>query len=215
MIIELIGMPGAGKSTIVNSLMENAKELNIKKYQDVVREQKLNKTRRIFFIGFVLFHSLKFLPLFIEALKNSQNKSYTFIRLQKLLIMLYNIKMYKGESIIIMDQGVMQLLVSIFGVNSQKKAIPYNKYLALIWKVMGIDNFKLIYIKTQIIIAFERITNRNKPNCEFNKMNPKDRITALIAYSEVLEKLKVDYICNAEAEPKYNAKLISNSLLTS
>lgn len=213
MIIELIGVPGAGKSTITNRLIEEGGGLKIKRYQEVVREIRQSKTRGISFLGFGFLHSLKFFPLFIKAIKNSQNKSYTIKRMKKLLIMLHNLKRSKDSDIIIMDQGIAQMLVSIFGIDNQKKTTPYNKYLSLLCKASKIGDYKLIYIKTPLPVAFDRIANRDKPNCEFKKMNPEDRIKALTAYSEALEMLEVDLICNAEAEAKYNAKAVSNFIL--
>lgn len=213
MIIELIGVPGAGKSTITNSLMKEVKGLKIKKYQDVVRDVKLNRTRGISFLGFALFHSVRFFPLFIEAIKNSKNKKYTTKRLQKLLIMLHNLKRHKSADIIIMDQGIAQMLISIFGVNNQKHKPPYSKYLSSLLKARKIDNYKLIYIQTPLTVALDRVANRDKPECEFKLMEAKERMQALVAYSEALEKLEVDLICNAEAEVEYNVRIISNFIL--
>lgn len=208
MIIELIGVPGAGKSTITNSLIEKRRELKIKRYQDVVKDVKLNKTRRISFLGFALLHSIRFTPLFIKAVKNSNNKAYTIKRLQKLLIMLHNLKRQTDIGIIIMDQGLVQMLVSIFGMHNYKNDFPYNEVLSLLLKVSRINNYKLVYIDTLVTIAYDRVINRDKPDCAFKKMDSNQRAQALTAYSKSLETIQVDLVCNSKFSIKYNTEII-------
>lgn len=210
MIVELIGMPGAGKSTIINRLLEEESELKLKKYQEMVMGSKLNKIRGISFIGFALINSLRFFPLFIKAIKGSKNKNYTIKRLQKLLVMLHNLETYQKDDILVMDQGIAQLLISIFGVNNQKNNIPYNEYLSSLLKTRKIDNYKLIYIQTPLSVASNRIMNRDKANCEFKKMDTSNRLKTLFDYSVALDSFQVDIICNSAQEVKFNTELIAS-----
>lgn len=213
MIIEFIGLPGAGKSSITNSLLDNLKIPEIRKYQNLVKELPSNAARRISFLRFMVVNSTELFPLLIKALKNSTNKRYTITRLQKLAIMLHNLKSHKESDILIMDQGLVQMLISIFQVHNQTETAQLSKLWNTVIKNIQQEEYKIIYIKTPIAVAVDRIMHRDKIDCKFKRMNSKNRTQTLTAYSQALEEWKVDLICNAETEIKYNVKIISDFIL--
>lgn len=162
-IIELYGLPGSGKSTLKNKLIKKISEenLNIYEYSDYLnfmsKGHKIAIIKGLFTKNGMLFaaHSFCFLLKHNLLFKNDIAKRMFFC-----LSFMAFYKEAKGkDAIIIMDEGIIQGVISALYTNTCNK-------MDFLWlaKTMKRENVTPVFMQISKDVANDRIISRNTKN---------------------------------------------------
>lgn len=215
-IIEFVGPPGAGKTTHCRYFATLLKEKNyqvvlLQNVKDYIREMSFLE-RLYLFSKILLLKSHTFLYYTLVLALNriySINSIYRYIRLSIFNLALHQYIRKKDVDIVLLEQWVIQELWSatIFRLKSSK---DYEK----IKKDLKVFYFKIdfvLYLDIEMAVASERITMRNTSISRFDRMDPDERLKALIKYNTYLFQLYENSACNqkylytTENSPEVNA----------
>mgnify|MGYP001462118618 CR=1 FL=1 len=161
-IYELVGNPGAGKSTLINFLYSNEKE-----------EIFINKNRKkiIFFIltnPFILIYSYYYLNKIIKSFVhdyNKYNKKQLFqrkLKIYKILILMW-FKIKNTKSKLIFIESIMHQITD--------QNICTESLIKILIKCYGNPKFSIIFLDLDINSSMERMSLRG------DKINVKDDLT--------------------------------------
>lgn len=171
LIIEFFGLPGSGKSTVVNFLYDLLQKNNIStiKFSEIFDKYQSNLMRKIYltFISILLQPKLFFICW--------KYKNFDFKVLNQIVYILrlfyfeetnYFKKSVKNYELIISDQYLIQAIASLMipanNVNIDEKIISY----FLTYTLNKIDI--LVYSKCDIETSFERLRKRNNQRTRFD-----------------------------------------------
>lgn len=165
MVIELIGIPGSGKTTFVNNILtENNHYINpleLELYSDSRIKQNINKIRIIITLACIdptiifklikLFNKIKF--------KSIKCKLKMFLYLFSIIGVYEQYKKNKPNYTLIFDEGISQVIWGILYNSSNSEKQVYELYDSL--KSYIAD--EIWYIQTPKEVVKERLLNRTKP----------------------------------------------------
>ena len=199
MFIELIGLPGAGKTTLVNKLLElpelNNKLMNLAHYKGSILKKKSWKLN---FFLFLIFNFVSLFYLTRKILIGSSNKKQSLRRLSSLFVLLFVLKQFNNSNkILLMDQSIIQMLVSIAIYNKEQKEFAISVLLNRCLHIVKTDTRKYIKIGVEISLeeAVNRIKSRAKEDCEFKIMGENKRNAVLQKYSYYFGFIEYDLMC--------------------
>jgi len=182
-LIELIGLPGAGKSTIVNSLIKNHDE-----YDTYTGSIKVNWD--IFCLFKLLFLIILHFPMILYIISFS-----SFNKLpNNLKVLAYHLKLFlflqkklKNSNFLIIDQGILQSLVSV--VVDTKSEIGKFGYIILKFYIKYYRkklNIQIIFLFVEIATSFKRIRIRNSKTTRFDYWDDHKVKSNLRKYQSIL-----------------------------
>lgn len=199
MYIELIGLPGAGKTTLVNKLLElpelNDKLTNLAHYKSSILKKKSWKLN---FFLFLVFNLVSLFHLTRKTLIGSSNKKQVLRRLSALYVLLFVLKQFNNSNrILLMDQSIIQMLVSIFIYNKKPKEFVLSDLLNRCLHIVKTDTSKYFKIGVEISLeeAVNRIKSRAKKDCGFKTMGEIKRDAVLQKYNYYFGFIGYDFVC--------------------
>lgn len=220
MILEFIGLPGAGKSTLTTPLVKRMSEIGLNVCDFSVHHKTLmgsisGKTK---FLFFVIINVQKVINL-------KRNLNYTNIykgakdRFFKLLVLLFSIREYKKrakDSFLFMDQGIVQMINSIYFKAGYSEFSNSNTIINESLKFIGVQHcYATIQLDVTMEIASQRIRNRDKETCEFNKMADSELYHALRCYQSFFSTVRPWFMVNSSDNIDHNILLICDKLIKS
>ena len=157
MIIEVLGLPASGKSTLVNSIAEMTKVKTYESFFGFETEIRLKRSLKkiMFLLRYYKYTDLKTLLKFLKLLSildvNVKRKSILLVNY--LIIKVIYSKYQNGEELVILDQGQLQLAWSIFVDDNFKISSKLKTHL---------NDIKVSYITTEVAheIYVSRFENR-------------------------------------------------------
>lgn len=197
-IYELIGLPGAGKSTICNKLKE---EIDFYSMEDLSQDlASMSKVKKMLILLKFISASPKLIKELLFMILNNWNKDYTSINmgLEFLKIASYSEHIVNSskKNIIILDQGIIQAFWAMFPHVKNTSDKDIEKILKQIS-----TKFKMNYIFVEVnkSCSIDRIKSRTKDNCFFKSLNDKEINILLNHQLTVMEKILIE-IKNDSAE---------------
>ena len=173
-VIELFGFPGSGKSTISNKLVENLKANNI---IVVAPKRTIDKELNSFNRYFIkIIFSLKALLIFNIQLRFliykiiKMNNGITLFK--QLINVLYTLSFYNQKDLIVLDEGIIQALVSASYCQPDSNVIELLNCLPQLVKEQSI----FIYVEIDKDICIQRIQNREDGKSRLDKINDSIKI---------------------------------------
>lgn len=212
MIIDIIGLPGSGKTFFSNSLVEYFKREGIK-----VINMTENRRASNFFKKLTIYidRKLAFLSIDYQKLQKSldnilkdvivENKDLsTFKKYKKeLSYSLYVHKKYAKETgIFIFDEGCYHELCALlmrFGFDNREYEVKLHDILKCL-------NIKNIYFRCSTDIAFQSIRKRNRHTCEFDELGDEELRKYLTELETLISSLKVDFDLRIDRNLEYNSE---------
>src|SRR5690554_513587 len=209
MYIELIGLPGAGKTTLVNRLLSSTeldgRLVNMADYKPKILRGTSWKFRFVFFFLF-------FSPSIVfYVLKRSNSKKKSFKRIVALFVLLFVMKKFdKKKYILIMDQSILQMLISIAIYNNRGVEYDIENLFNKCLDIIGIDykSYMKIGVEVPMEEAIARIKSRPKSDCEFKTMDVEQRDRVLQKYTYYFSKVNHDFVCYTTDLPDVNVQKI-------
>jgi len=221
MILEFIGLPGAGKSTLIGPLINKVSDAGIKADNFASHNEKLmgSLSGKLKFISFVVFNGISIYKLRQEILKNGGKGKIISQRIYKLLILIFSIKEYckkHSDTILILDQGLMQMIGSIWIEQNAGKALDSQKAFTFAVKMLSSNwGYKLIKVNASVETVSDRIYSRGKNNCEFKLMNREQLSDRLKLYENFINSAHSEVTVSSTNETvNENVTIIYNSLFT-
>ena len=215
-IIELFGLPGSGKSTISKIIKEELRKENI---VFIEPKRKLDKeynclSRYIFKIYYtiisILLYNVKIIPLIFEVIKLNHGK----IMIKQLINVCYTLYFYKIKDNFILDEGIVQALVSasyskkIDDLNLLFSKLPSNVF----------DKVILIYINIDVSICCERVLNRKDGKSRVDRIKNKKVLNFQLScqkefFNNIKNNLKYYEIDNSNDIPIKRLYSICNQII--
>jgi adenylate kinase family enzyme len=133
LVIEFIGMPGSGKSTLCDQVYNDLKnEYDIINFTSEIT--KKNKSSRIiiklyYFFTFFLMHPSLFIKLLTKIYRTEQKTLRDFVKVSFNLYFILGVLEKKDNIIILFDQGILQAFWSIYFNSKRNKNIDIVKLL--------------------------------------------------------------------------------------
>ena len=195
MIIELVGLPGSGKSFLCEELENDLKKnknkvLNITKFSYKTTIGKI--LRKYFcFISNYQHNYNKHIKCINDIINtNIKNKYDINIRIdvyiERIAILLELYK--KNKKIYLLDEGIIHYLIIMsiyFGLDNSilKELVKY------VYNYISKDDFIVVYNKIEVEECIQSIKNRNRRDCAFDFFNDKDLKRFLKDYYDYCEDL--------------------------
>ena len=193
MIIELTGIPGAGKSTVINTLIRevpNKKYIfDVKKY---ILQNWIFSIDNVIFYDFILLtklflltkediYLLKYIFMIIKNSHNSFFHKVNIIRntLKKILIYRY---IKNKEDIFFIDEGVTHIAFTVFV--DIGKVLDQDKLQTLLDMLPKID--KLIIIEAPYPILLQRVIDRGRTGHRRINFDSKQDIESFLKQSNIV-----------------------------
>jgi len=189
-VIEFVGIPGSGKTTIARSLIGELKDLGIStpSLNEIRRSLSFSKNKRAF-LSFIFslfkhasayaFYFNAFRYLITKTPRRKENFLRTFVTL-KTFALLNNIK---NEKILILEEGVVQKCLSI-DLNSIGSGLP-----PLLESCSFALNHQfehhLFFLEIDPYTSTERVSSRgNKDHCRFDRFCKTEQFKLITIYKK-------------------------------
>lgn len=191
MYIEFIGLPGAGKSTVLKYISEQSwfRDAGFSVYDSKDRGSVIYK---ILLSCFLLVSRFS---LFVALLKHcSISNNLGIIQVKQCFAFLrLNHSMKKTKNVIFQDQGLLQMLVSLqVPVCTEKEYTPLKKINRLIEQKVKV----VVFISIDEGSASERIKKRKEGYSRADRLTGKDEKIFLNDFKVVLDKIMDIYSMN-------------------
>ncbi|ADI00523.1 hypothetical protein [Salisediminibacterium selenitireducens] len=225
-LVEFNGVAGTGKTTISKSLLSQNKNF-LKKYVDYQEYLKYytNRSRLkkiIWFLGQIYRPlNLKFTfytLLFILSVGNiTKDKLYRGFSLIKTYMHYNNLcKNNKGD-IIIIDQGIIQQIISILYLDESKELKQVNKML-----VHMKNSLNITFINTNLDVN-ENINRIGQREYKFSRLDFMDESNAYMAVTiqeknhdkirQAISEIKINYLnINTSLDVEHNTRIINEEI---
>lgn len=196
-ILEFNGLPGSGKTAISKELMElesSSKEEYVL-YEDVLKDEFPKS--KLLEIGWLLFlfinpSNLLFLYYSLSLFKNVEQITSERLRRMYRLMRMYFIykRIFKKikPRVIIVDQGILQQILSILYLDSLKNEVVIKKLFLYIKKT--IPSYCLVNTNVPVHQVVGRIRNRGKLDSRIDLLSADQILPALELQRENLEKIR-------------------------
>jgi len=112
LIIELVGLPGAGKSTIAQNIKPFITAAGMSLHEDLPSSYSL----RLFFpvLAFCIKHPVLFTTIMRHSLKFPTDVSLSFLFFKSLITQTYLLRIWRGMTAdwVVLEQGILQEMYS-------------------------------------------------------------------------------------------------------
>lgn len=224
LLIELVGLPGAGKTTVEHKLIEELKQQNIKYIatpglrkkcrQDIPSYKKFWEFSIILLKNFDLVIYLFIFALYIKPLNI---ESFRLVKQFFFTLQLINYKNKSMYDVMILDQG---LINNIWSIIISGNSFNSKVLCTIIRKLIDRKAMeRFIFMEIDVETAVERIENRVTTDSRFDRMDNEsikrvlykskgfmNEIIKLTSESEKVDILEI----NAEDEITYKIKYIAD-----
>jgi len=195
LIIELLGTPGCGKTSITNKVIEQLKERNIKAagHKDALKFRLSPRSRSKFPIPLIM-REYQHYYLFIAVILFCMNyilKGARVKYIRNLLILCHRmviLKKVKHYDVLLLDEGICQHLSGISHNKYLKKNYFFNKVAKAVKRAFP----ELVIIKCEISTDenLRRIRSRNRKDSRYDSITDDSKLlTALKIKKENLEQI--------------------------
>ncbi len=194
LIVEFVGLPGAGKSTVAAQVFEQLQlegRTVISRSQILAQWHNTHLVKRLFqLVPHRVNHWRVLLNSLFFALRVQPISRWSILQALKTFV---NVKRndavaraHSNDQIILLDQGAIQELwsVGITGRPPQSSAIQHG-----IEPILRDRRLAIVYFNADVNTALERIMHRpRKGICQFDMMKPDEAYASLSRYFPCLEK---------------------------
>jgi hypothetical protein len=171
LIVELNGLPGSGKTTVIDLLFERLQKAGIRvaKRKDIYQPQK-GKFRRLFrLIQYKGIRLPLFLSIFFLLIKPFRTSRYKYFNKLIYYYLMYMKCIEEGKyDIILVDEGIIQYINATIHPGRLKNTSVLKKIINTL-KVEGMNYFVIDCLSDEII-SCERILERKRNTSRFDKM---------------------------------------------
>lgn len=168
-VIELFGFPGSGKSTISNKFVKYLNDNNISVIEPKRKiDKELSSFNRyliktLYSIKSLFIFNKKVVPLLLQIAKI--NKGITLIK--QVINILYTLSFYNHSSIVVLDEGIIQSIVSSAYKSSLSETIKLFNLLPNFVK----ENSIFIYVNVDTEICMRRLLKREDGKSRLDKIS--------------------------------------------
>ena len=207
-IVEFVGNPGSGKTTIINHINQ-IKSLEGKLISN--KKESINFIKLIIFITHknigLIFITIKFLTIFRYFLfeENKKNLKTRYLRFKKLFLILFRMlyEIYYSSDEIIFVESIFHQLIN----NEFNKKKFFNKVLSL----YGNPKLKLIFLDCSIDVSLNRMIKRGD-EIEINKLMHKRYMDSNLTQKYLFKYISKEYrfISNIEKPLKLYSRIAAS-----
>lgn len=219
-VIEFVGLPGAGKSTITARLISllTHEKICVDNYLNYHQQLMGSKIGKLYFILFVLSNSLKVYGLVSALQKDIPLNRYSRVRIIKLLILIFAIKRYynqKPKEVLVLDQGLIQMIASIYIPHFSKENRQIDIVIEKAFNLLRIDiDYQMIKVNTALETAKKRIYGREKRTCEFRDLTEIKLLKILNTYKLFFARIPSPLTISSENTVNTNVSFIYDHLFS-
>lgn len=183
MIVELIGLPGCGKTTIQSIILENSAYAKYRflTRDEIVRESIIHNrkwTLRIMCLDPHMWQLIKSVKALKKQLPDTEGRQ---IWINRFLVMSWAI-LRKRKQNLLLDEGVIQYVSSILHKDS---ALSYEKAVQDVLDCFhGKMDMGYIHINTDEETCLERIRQRNRSNDRYNKIKSDEELLQMLRFKK-------------------------------
>lgn len=182
MIVELIGLPGCGKTTVQSGILENRA---YDKYHFLTRDEIVKKsiihswkwTLKIMHFDPRMWKLIKSVNVLKKQLPYAEGRQ---IWINRFLVMSWAILRNSKEDLLL-DEGIIQYVSSILHEDS---ALEYEKVQAVMDCFRRQIDMGYIYIDTDETICLQRIRERNRSNDRYNKIEDDEKLLQMLQFKK-------------------------------
>lgn len=216
MIVELNGLPGCGKTTVknllINSINTPKKSIGVSEYS----AECSGKIKRIFvklkrFLSIInplhFKFSKKCIRLYFKSSANTEFMPKSFY--EDLIAVSYIIYLYgeykkNKDKILVVDEGIIQVISSATTIKDMNKT--YADDVIYDFLALG-KEYLFINCECSVSQSLERIKHRNRSSAAIDTLKGKYLINYLNKYNESLNKVRQKVIKNKKDSFKLQAEL--------
>ena len=213
-IIAFNGLPGCGKTTLCNKLIEQYPDtiIDVDSVYQSYRQQKLSK--RLLEIPFKVVVKLCWLIIISPKLYKKDWNIYIgcFVH-----VLAYNHFKQTKYKVLLSDNGTVQDIVSLFYKKESKFSNRHIKIFSSI--INSYDNLHQVYCDIPVSLSLERIRTRNRHKGRLDLISDDNKLREdlatqhdfFIKMNEILANLKNDFqVINMNSEIEEIVSLIKN-----
>lgn len=171
---------------------------------------------KLAFLVFLLVNPLSSLKIIVPIIRDVPVNKNLFSRLIKLFVMLYVISHHyrrKPDHHLILDQGILQLICSIYFPYLQHDVKHIDTVIKNAILFLGKSRpYRIVKVETSIARAMQRVYSREKPTCYFKRMSDWQLTEILSQYSLFFDNVSPDLTVNSEHGIDDNGLTIYESL---
>lgn len=223
-ILELNGLPGCGKTTIINEIIDNFRkaDMNVKSLDEVIKyKQKEIETKITQLIcSFFTMKNLKFnfyIIILMFKIGLSLDRVRFSMRLIKLNYQIGRIKKSEKVDLMILDEGYIQFITSI----PHNKQFNDGKTLRNICQFIENEHpdLRLVNCKISTEIAINRAQNRSSSSSRFDKLDTNKLSKLMIIKQNNLERIQNQFSeeiqtnIRLEEDIETNTRVFKNHIL--
>lgn len=186
LIIEFYGLPGSGKTTIVNALQRRLEGMGlttvIMYYRNILHRKP---------------QTLLAAPSYWKIIKTASSCAKMLSKhryMERILLMVRFVRMYRHFSMdtpadcLLIDQGIFQGLLSI----AHDEVMPRTETLHNLIKLLHLDELRLFLVKCDVSVdtANERIISRQSNGCRVEAMTEAERRNTLIVQTSNITNIR-------------------------
>lgn len=183
MLIEFIGFPGAGKTTVQRGLLEAGlkAETVVPSRNSFSRPVFETIYRHLRAVLFFLLHPIKGWQLF-KLVKETKQASFSSFR-AVFINFLYKLSFYSKlnkQSNYMMDEGFVHAVLSIM-IGSNNLSFDFSQFLKL---APSKDQWQLVYLKLDPDVALERVFKRNQGTHRLHTLGKEKELAQIVTVFE-------------------------------
>ena len=163
MIVEIVGIPGSGKSTL---------------YQKLIKNRKYNDARRDYRTLLVVFRALVMTPLLLKMVLTRSSR-VSFLNLYS-IISICSLRNNKND--ILLDQGpVFDISQLVFNGIIRS----YGPYYGFLTRLVRQASYRVVFLNVSYEVAHARVIQRVKPH-RYKSSSHDDFIEYMKIYEQIL-----------------------------
>lgn len=206
MIIEITGVPGSGKSTLYNKVIDSNFE-NIKFIQN--NFNIWSELFLFFFFFFKIFQTYKYFSLLVFIFKTNNSLFHKVNILRNIIKKISKYFLYKNKKgIYVFDEGISHIPFNLF-VDNSSSLLNRDELIKQVSFLPKIDILFMINVDKKLTIS--RLKNRGHKR--MNLQNEKETLV-FIEKSYEVQKMMKEYYINAKIIDIENNTNIEESILT-